>query len=329
MKLDPTLKFLKLLGAENINAFKRTGWVISRCPLGPWRHENGESGPEVFGIKVEPGDAHTNCFACGWHGTMGDLVVTMRHLNKTSPAVSVKWGDALRMIEEAEDENVLDFDYPDLEEMLANASAAEHIYPDWWLESFPVWSTVPFAVKYLQNRGISPELADELDLRADTKEKRVCFPVRDFKGQLRGLHGRAIEKDVDPRYRMYTYTKQNNPIVWLGEDWVDLNKPIIAVEGPFDLAAVKAVYPNVVSPLFVNPSVEKLRRMADASEWVTFYDRGKGGDAGRRKVEEVMGDDHIVYHLEPPAGRKDPGDCKPDEIREVLSKIPRLAHLLA
>jgi hypothetical protein len=81
VNLDQTVKFLKALEVENIQSHKRTGWVISPCPLGPWRHENGESGPEVFGIKVEPGDAQTHCFSCDWHGSMGDLVVTMRSLS--------------------------------------------------------------------------------------------------------------------------------------------------------------------------------------------------------------------------------------------------------
>lgn len=329
MKLDQTVKFLKLIGADNIQPHKRTGWVISRCPLGPWRHEDGESGPEVFGVKVEPGDAHTNCFACGWHGSMGDLVVTMRHLNKVNPAVSVKWGDALRLVEEAENDTELDFDYPDIEEMMAGAKAKEHYFPEWWLDSFPRWDEVPFAVDYLASRKVPASLANELNLRADTKEKRVCFPVRDFKGFLRGLHGRAIEKGVDPRYRMYTQAQRNNPHIWLGEEWVDLNKPIVVVEGPFDLASVYRVYRNVVSPLFVNPSFDKLMRMADALEWITFYDRGKGGEAGRAKVEKIMGSDHIVHHLEPPAGRKDPGDCTTEEIANLLQGIAPLDQVLA
>lgn len=328
MKLDQTVKFLKLIGAENIQPHKRTGWVISRCPLGPWRHENGESGPEVFGVKVEPGDAHTNCFACGWHGSMGDLVVTMRHLNKVNPAVSVKWGDALRMVEAAENEAELDFDYPDIEEMMS-AKAEQHYFPEWWLDSFLPWHEAPFAVEYLASRKLPAAVADALALRADTKEKRVCFPVRDFKGYLRGLHGRAISKDTDPRYRMYTQAGKNNPIIWLGESWVDLSKPIVVVEGPFDLASVYRVYRNVVSPLFANPSFDKLQRMADALEWITFYDRGKGGDAGRAKVDKVMGGDHIVHHLQPPAGRKDPGECKPEEIADLLKKIVTLDPVLA
>lgn len=328
MTPDKTVQFLKLLGAGNIQPHKRTGWVVSRCPLGPWRHEGGESGPEVFGVKLEPGDAQTNCFSCGWHGTMGDLVVTMRHLNKMNPAVSVKWGDALRMVEEAENEGEMSFDFPDVEEMLLGAKAQPHTFPEWWLDSFPLWHEAPFAADYLASRKVPASVADALDLRADTKERRVCFPVRDFGNRLMGLHGRAIDEGVDPRYRMYKQAKKNNPILWLGEHWVDRTKPIVVVEGPFDIASVYRVYRNVVSPLFVNPSIEKLMRMADALEWITIYDRGKGGDAGRAKVSKALARDHVIHHLEPPQGRKDPGECKVEEIGGLLEGLAPLDPLL-
>jgi hypothetical protein len=328
VNVDQTVKFLKVLGVEHIQQHKRTGWVISPCPLGPWRHENGESGPEVFGIKVEPGDAPTHCFSCDWHGTMGDLVVTMRHLNKTAPAISVKWGDALRMVEEAENEGDMSFDFPDVEEMLLGEKAKPHIFPDWWLDSFASWRDAPLAGAYLGARRVPTAVADALDLRWDSKEKRICFPVRDFAHRLLGLHGRAIEKDVDPRYRMYTQAKRNNPLIWLGENWVDLERPIVVVEGPFDVTSVYRVYRNVVSPLFSNPSFDKLMRMADCLEWITIYDRGAGGDAGRAKVSKFLNKDHVLHHLQPPVGRKDPGDCKAEEIVQLLDGMVPLDPLL-
>ena len=167
---------------------------------------------------------------------------------------------------------------------------------------------IAWAKKYLAERAVTPASAEQLDLRADTDQRRICFPVRDFKRRLVGLHGRAVDAHTEPRYRMYLQAGKNNPIVWLGEDWVDLNQPIVVVEGPFDLASVKRVYDNVVSPLFVNPSFAKMKRMTDALEWVTLYDRGAGGDAGRDKVSKLLGHDHVITHLHPPKGRKDPGE---------------------
>ena len=324
MNREQIVHALKLIRAENIQPTKRTGWVVSRCPLGPWRHEDGVSGPEVFGVRIEKGDPHTNCFSCGWHGSFGDLVLTMRHLNKKAPHVEVKWGDVLRLVEQAEEESEFDWDTPDIEDLLFGAKEEPHYFPDWWLDSFPHWSEIKWARQYLSSRDVPQEVADFLDLRADTKEKRVCFPVRDFSGNLVGLHGRAVEDGVEPRYRMYTYAGKNNPIFWLGEHWVDLTKPIVVVEGPFDVASVLRVYPNVVTPLFANPSAEKLRRMADALEWITIFDRGKGGDSGRKKVDSVLKRDHVIQHLLPPEGRKDPGGSTIEELTELLSGYIKL-----
>jgi hypothetical protein len=120
---------------------------------------------------------------------------------------------------------------------------------------------------------------------------------------------------------MYKQAGHKNPIAWLGESWVDLDKPIVVVEGPFDLTSVKRVYANVVSPLFANPSWDKIRRMSDALEWVTFLDRGAGGDAGRARITKALGKDHLIHHAHPPQGRKDPGECSAEEIKAAFGEI--------
>jgi hypothetical protein len=130
---------------------------------------------------------------------------------------------------------------------------------------------------------------------------------------------------AEPRYRMYKQAGHTNQIAWLGEDWVDLNRPIVVVEGPFDLTSVLRVYDNVVSPLFVNPSIEKLKRMSDALEWVSAYDRGAGGDAGREKLDKTLGKDHVIQHVYPPKGRKDPGECSVAELEKLLAPVLQLS----
>lgn len=320
MKPDRIVKLLKLVGIQQADAHARSGWVISSCPLGPWEHEGGKSSPTVFGVKIEQGDPNANCFACGWRGTLMELIITMRHRNKVSPALTVKWSEAMKLIEEAEDDLALDLDSPTVEElfMAGGAAPALHQFPEWWLETFLPVDGFPKAQAYLKARGVSPTLADHMDLRWDSGQERICFPVRDFKWTLRGLHGRAIDPDVDPRYRMYTQAGKNNPLVWLGEHWVDLTQPIVVVEGPFDLASVYRVYRNVVSPLFNSPSFEKLHRMGHANEWITLLDKGTGGDTGRKRISKAMGGDHVVHHLTLPDGVKDPGEATIQALQDTL-----------
>lgn len=329
MNRDQAKKFLQLLGSTVPGLQARASWTVSSCPLGPWRHDGGKSGPDVFGVRTEPGDSFCNCFSCGWHGKQSDLVLEMKLLNKQQPHATFKFGEALTMISDAEENVDLEgLDAPDIEEMLfGKRQNSFHEFPQWWLDTFPKWHEAPFAAKYLAERDVPPSVADALDIRADTEQQRVCFPIRDFSGRLAGLHGRAIKEGVEPRYRMYLQAKRNNPIIWMGESWVDLEKPIVVVEGPFDLASVYRVYRNVVSPLFSNPSEAKLHRMSDAMEWVTFLDRGTGGDKGRERIEKVM-KGSVVTHVMPQDGKKDPGGLTVKELVDKLSGIVQLNDFL-
>jgi hypothetical protein len=319
MKRDSAIKVLKLLGAKVPNSQPRSKWIVCDCPLGPWTHDGGASSAEVFGVRIENGDPRVNCFSCGFHGNLSDLVYSMRLKNKANFHRKYEFSEVLQLIAEAEENVELEcLGAPDFEEVLFGKKDKLHEYPEWWLDSFPAWHEVPFAKSYLAAREVPAHVANALDIRADTEQRRVCFPVRDFSGLLRGLHGRAVDEKTEPRYRMYLQAHKNNPIIWLGEHWVDLEKPIVVVEGPFDLASVRRVYSNVVSPLFANPNQEKLLRMSGASEWLTFFDRGTGGDAGRKKVDKVLRD-YYVQHLYPPSDVKDPGACSVQQLIEILS----------
>ena len=237
--------------------------------------------------------------------------------------MTAKWGAARQLTDEAENEMDLDLDSPGIEEVLFGAKKALHEFPEWWLDGFPSAVTVGWACKYLQSRSV-PEIsrrAARHSLRPDGEAH--LLPGARLQARLMGLHGRALDPDQEPRYRMYTQAKKNNPIVWLGETWVNLNKPIVVVEGPFDLTSVTRVYRNVVSPLFATPSYDKIRRMSDALEWITLFDRGAGGDAGRERVTKALGPDHVIHHLHPPKGRKDPGEMTPSRVNRDPISDPR------
>ena len=321
MNVDKTRQILTLLGTHVPQTQNRVGWLKAHCPMAPWTHDGGKDNDPSFAFELRPGDARGNCFSCGWHGRISDLVLEMRYRNKAAHAVDVKWGEVFVLVEEAGNELDLNLDGPDIEEMLFGEKAKPTPFSETWLDSFPRWRDVPFAKAYLEERQVPEEIADQLDLRADSNEMRVCFPVRDFKGVLMGLHGRATLAATIPRYRMYTYgsEKRNNPVIWLGEQWVDTSLPILVVEGPFDVTSALRVYPNTVSPLFVNPSAAKIRRMSGALEWFTLYDRGSGGDAGREKVSHLLKKHHVVHHLQPPEGCKDPGSMTVDQLVQLIA----------
>lgn len=334
MYKDQAAKFLKLLGCKVPLSQPRSKWCISDCPMGPWRHDDGKSAPVVFGVRAEPGDSLCHCFSCGWSGSQAALVIEMGRLNKFSPQGSYPFAECLQLIAQAEEAvDIEGLDGPTIEDVLLGEKKGPHVFPDWWLDSFISTAGVPWAEWYLTvgREGcdpVSPQVLSFLDVRADTEQKRVCFPVRDFHKRLMGLHGRSTQQGVEPRYRMYTQAGRNNHEVWLGEHWVDFTRPVVAVEGPFDLASVMRVYRNVVSPLFSNPSFEKMARMGDVMEWVTFLDRGTGGDKGRERFGKAY-KDNPVAHVQPPKGCKDPAACSVQQLQDALGPHVQLDDTLA
>ena len=323
MNPERSRKFLAALGASVPVAQSRKGYLVSSCPLAPWRHEGGVDNNPSFAAELATGDALTHCFSCGWHGPASRLAMEVSHLNKVTPRESPPAiAKANEILLEAEQQEPLEIDFGErsYEERILAGGEEMMEFPEWWLDTFPTVAAVGGAYRdYLLERGVPEALWWEYDLRADTTLQRIGVPVRDFDGVLRGFHGRAIQPGAKLRYKAYKFADVYNQLVWFGENKVDTTRPVVFVEGPFDLFAVRRVYANVVSPLFATPSYEKLRRMSDALEVLTFFDRGAGGDAGRKRVDHAFDQGQYVVHLQPPTGRKDPGVCTDDELRELLA----------
>ena len=317
MNKGSVIEWLGAMGAFVPASQVRTGWIVSECPFGAWRHATGKSGNDKFGVRLESGVPFVNCWSCSYHGDAADALLELRHLEKTKPSGNPRnFAAAQALIEKAGDEFELDLDSPSIEEVL-NSKTLMHEFPQQWLETFkPAWQHKT-GRGYLEYREVPIEVAEALDLRFDTTETRVCFPVRDFKSRLMGLHGRAVNAGVEPRYRMIQHQGHTNPLVWLGESWVDVDKPVLVVEGPFDVASAVRVYRNTVSPLFANPSFEKIGRMGDALEIFTLLDRGNAGDLGRARFAKSLPGSKVV-NLIPPEGIKDPGACTVEQLQDIL-----------
>lgn len=329
MKREKVITVLACLGVDPAKEQKRTGWLVAHCPLGPWRHGGEDKNPS-FGVKEEAGDNHCHCFSCGYGGSLSDLVEEVGAMNKIKPQTVLDLTHARSLCELTADD--IDFDIPDIEQTLFGGGKKKpfHEFPSWFRDSFKPVNAIPWARDYLlhgREQPVPEALWSHYDLRADTGQKRICIPVYDFDGRLAGMHGRAVEPENPMRYRMYTHNGENNPIVWLGEHWIDFERPVIWVEGYFDLLSVARVYENVVSPLFANPSFDKMDRMADSFEIVTLYDHGKGGDNGRERVSK-WAKKRIVKHVRPPKHRKDAGDMTVPELVAILGEIVPLRKKL-
>jgi 5S rRNA maturation endonuclease (ribonuclease M5) len=220
----------------------------------------------------------------------------------------------------------LEFDghgIPDFPE--THQDSPDTVFPEWWLDTFPSVSTVPIATTYLQNRGLTLAVMRALDIRYDPAQHRVAFPFRNSKRELVGLQGRVIDNSHPLRYFQYGFHGKRNMQHWMGEDFVDMDKPVVLLEGPFDLASVFRVYQNVAASFTSGLSMEKVKRFMDADSIITLYDHGSGGDSARKRIQEVLGTRPIA-HIIPTPQEGDAGNMDQDTVARYLQDHVRLRY---
>jgi hypothetical protein len=117
---------------------------------------------------------------------------------------------------------------------------------------------------------------------------------------------------------VYRWKEQENSAVWLGEHWLDFDKPVVAVESVFDLAAVFPVWPNVITPRMAGFPAAALKRIDGLTQIVTLGDSDKAGDMFRSRFSAMKG---VVVDHASIYPHKDPGEAKPEMIRERLAQF--------
>ena len=290
-------------------------WARVCCPLSVWTHDSGsDSHPSCaisYGDNIE---SAFNCYACE-AGDLHKLITLLDNYGATKPRYDLRQATRLWADEESGDASMVFMD----DSELANAHM-ENLWPESFLDGFMQAYKVPMAMEYLNARKVSQKVALALDIRWDLSRRTVCFPVRNWQGELVGMRGRYISTNGGgPRYHDYGYRGHRNKLTWYGEHLIDLDKTVLMVESVFDFTSCYRVYRNILAPLTVGLGPAKLRRVRNAFEIVTLFDNGKGGDKGRSKLSEGL-PESIITHLLPPAHADDPGDMKKKELRKVLKK---------
>lgn len=309
MKANAIEKWLSKLGVSATN--KGSGWVESKCPLAPWRHRSGIDRNPSFGVKVMPGDSQVWCFSCQYGGTQTTLLYELEHCGH-----EFNFAEALRAITlagEGEDLDDIEFEYEE-------ARATEDLYefPEWYIGGF---ESAVFGTRvhpYLESRNVSVQFATAYDLRFDAHRHRICFPIRDYRGRLMGVHGRAISDLEKSKYYVYKHEGHSNQSVWLGEHLVDREEPVVLVESVFDLASTWEVYENVLTYRSAGVNAGALARINWASTIICFFDNDEAGKMGVERVRDGFRDTRTRVHaIWPPEG-KDPGDMAEYDIAELL-----------
>jgi hypothetical protein len=314
LNVEQIRNWLNLLGETHSESGHE--WVRTHCPLAPWAHDRGTDENPSFGIKIVPGDSPVHCFSCNFSGTQTTLLIVLAgYVRDTNHALDIR--GAMRAISDVEDGGET-LELQPWEER-AQISAPDFIFSEEWLATYRRAYTDTELHPYLIERKMPHRVAEVLDIRLMSKEGRVCFPIRNWGGDLVGLHGRTTIGGL-PTYRMIKCQGNKNPMAWLGESWVDPNEPVVLVESVFDLARVFEIYRNVMCPLTASMSNRKINRISRLNHVVVMFDADRAGDQAWRKVATALRDDCVVEKVSLPSG-KDPSDLSSMFVGKLLREI--------
>jgi hypothetical protein len=296
-------------------------WIHGPCPFAPWNHEQGVDSNPSFGVQLGPGESKTYCLACGASGKQYEIMLKLKYLG-----LEFDFHTAAELVYAAEDGQPL-ADLPEPYEKQFDEKASPHLYPEWLADAFEPAYFNGVVHPYLASRRMGFNIAKKLNMRFDPYRLRVLFPVLDWRGRLRGLHGRAVclpcggdPWESELPYKAYPYEGQTNSHIWLGEHWVEPDSPVVVAESVFDLARVLEIYQNVISPLTATLSVAKIKRLRNASRVITLFDSDKAGERARLKLKQGLPTTKVSHIVLPPG--TDAGEHTADELWEEI------AHLL-
>jgi len=142
-----------------------------------------------------------------------------------------------------------------------------------------LWDYTP---KAMLDLGFTPETLKIHDIGFDKDRHRITFPIRDLRGRLRGVSGRATYHQTFPRYKVYNsefknmgfrdYTIDKGDHLWRGHlVWPQIKEcvnesPVVVVEG-FKVAmkVAQAGVDNVVALMgtFMTPRQKALLELFD------------------------------------------------------------------
>ncbi|KKL76483.1 hypothetical protein LCGC14_2044440 [marine sediment metagenome] len=312
-------QWLLAIGSE-AESSSVSDWVHGACPFAHWNHESGTDSNPSFGVQLGPGESKTYCLACGASGKQYDVMLKLKHLG-----LQFDFHTAAELVYAAEDGEPL-VELPDPYEKQFDEKASPHLYPEWLAEAFEPAYFAGDVHPSLAGRGMPFEIAEKLNMRYDPHRLRVLFPVLDWRGRLRGLHGRAVclpcggaEWEQEIPYKAYPYEGQTNSHIWLGEHWLDPDSPVVVAESVFDLARVMEAYSNVISPLTATISAAKIKRLRNASRVITLFDGDKAGERGRIKLAQGLPTTNVKHVVLPPG--TDAGDHTADEIWGLIEHL--------
>jgi len=263
MKADEAMQLLQVLGCSNIRPNMGNTWVGSTCPLAQWTHKGGIDKHPSFGISVHSdekgeGESKFKCYTCGVSGSLvGDNGLLQRIAMKSKrPLPKMNGGDlylwtAIRnevsaaQLEEKRQSitNVSGWkfapgtvlaDTTGFNLTATSTAKLEEAPPPMAEEELALFTDPsPELMKYLrEERRLTDATIKLWELKWHEGARRIAIPIRDAKGNLVGITGRAF----DGQRPKFLHSKGFRRDFYLyGERFNKRNSPGYLTEGFFDV----------------------------------------------------------------------------------------------
>jgi DNA primase len=238
--------------------------IHASCPFAAEYHTNGKDSRPSFSLNINKGVFY--CFACGSKGSIEQLV---QYINDTSIYEAIDWLEKIGY---------------DILEVRLQEPITEHFQP-------VVREAILNQFVLLDDEYIEIYQGD-----IDGKEC-VVFPVRDRSGKLVG----GIARSLEGRVHMVLWGMEKSHYLF-GEDRVKIGEPLVIVEGPKDVRAIRASGMQAVGLMGAHISQIQLNKIVELSSDVTIWlDNDAAGKKGYKKLttglENVINVRYVTKHF--------------------------------
>ena len=316
MKKENLLHLLTRLGIRPIDI--NDGWIQVSCPLAKINHfSKSDKNPSAGFMINDTGQSPFHCFVCGSRSIESILN-------------TFKWKDKVDLFKEY-------FEHEVFEEKLSKHSKKflppEH-YTHVPSEFENCFKSIHNAKQYLSSRGIDVKIAESYGLKycdsfitADGQhwENAILTPVKDLDYKTYWLHFRSTygKKFWHGKPVNFGYTREwGRSDSFFGLQWLDLTKPVILVEGAFDVLrlATLGLTNAIATHGGISRKSKKLLRLKALNpvSVICGFDADEAGSKFTKAVRQVFGKTEVLdWKI---VGCKDAGELRSTEdLQKVLN----------
>lgn len=332
------MDFMRKLRIEIVHE-SDSGWLTGHCPFAKWLHVGKEDNRPSFFVRADVRKkSGYNCYSCHKSGNIVNLIKALAHYRKREyPGLDIE-------AQIAEVRAGVSFEYSTDIDDEEPEPIPEEVFAGFFRDALRSKASRA----YLRNeRMISDETTELLGLLYDPEERRILFPVRGRRNELYGFSGRTMLPKEKWPFKGYGKIRDYHGLAkkWLilGANLIDLNKPMIAVEGLFAFAALyEEGCDRLGNPVGTLGSTCSPQQCAKFIEWgkpiYGFYDNDKAGRRGmlgykdqegtfRNGMAQNLANDLPVFVPSWPEGLSDPDELVFKDVQRMVRKaklfVPR------